>query len=65
MVFPDHQSLDRDDAFRVVDHLDNALNVVRQETSNTTTLDIYIKSVLSTLKRQMLEHAMKSYSLGN
>jgi hypothetical protein len=61
---PNAPSLDRADAFRVVDHLDTALNVVRQE-MNATTLDIYIKSVLSTLKRQMLEHAMKSYSQGN
>jgi hypothetical protein len=57
-----HTFLERGDVFFVVDHLDQALNVFRrlQKGNPQTAFDIYLQSMLTSLRRDLLKQAPKS-----
>jgi hypothetical protein len=50
-------SLGRADFVEIVDHLDHALAVFKQAPGTPARpLDVYFRSVLSTLRRELVEH---------
>lgn len=55
---PPHQSLVRADLFQIADELDAALNIIRRQGGAKTTLDVYMVSVFSTLRRSVLQRAL-------
>lgn len=53
----------RADLFAVADKLDAALQVIRQRSGAKTTLDVYFSSMLSTLRRSVLQRALGAEEL--
>lgn len=54
-----HGSLDRADTLQIAENLDRALGIFQSQVAqkSPTTLEIYLQSVLSTLRRELLERA--------
>jgi hypothetical protein len=57
-MIPEPKSLGRADLFQIADGLEAALNVIRRHGGTKTTLDVYVVSVFSTLRRSVLQRAL-------
>jgi hypothetical protein len=57
-VAPKYPSLDRADAFRIMVNLECALEVFNRNEQKRplTTMELYLRSMISTLRREMIEH---------
>jgi hypothetical protein len=58
-IAPKYSSLNSADSFQIIVNLECALEVFnRDEQKRTlTSLELYLRSVISTLRREMIEHA--------